>query len=103
MSNIPTFQLSTGVTKGSPERRRDEVRSARVVLVSACLLGEACRYDGCSARAERVLDAIRGKEIVPICPEAGAGLGVPRPAVELRGGDGAAVLNGSATARVRES
>ncbi|MHB8875616.1 MAG: 2-thiouracil desulfurase family protein [Myxococcaceae bacterium] len=81
----------------------EALRRARTVLVSACLLGEPCRYDGQSCQSPAVLRALEGKEVVPICPEAGAGLGTPRPAVELCGGDGAAVLEGLARARVKES
>lgn len=83
--------------------RDDRLRAlaeAQVVLVSACLLGEACRHDGGDKRSSPVLAALEGKAVVPICPEAGAGLGVPRPPVELSGGDGASVLAGGASARV---
>ncbi|RYZ36111.1 MAG: DUF523 domain-containing protein [Myxococcaceae bacterium] len=59
-----------------------------MVLVSACLLGEACRYDGRAQRSERVLAALEGKSVVPICPEAAAGMGIPRPPVDLSGGTG---------------
>jgi uncharacterized protein YbbK (DUF523 family) len=52
-------------------------------LVSACLLGAACRYDGQSKAAPL---SIAGA-IIPVCPEVMAGLGVPRPAIE-RGIDG---------------
>jgi uncharacterized protein YbbK (DUF523 family) len=82
------------------EERLAALREARVVLVSACLLGEACRYDGKSKGSSRVMQALEGKEIVPVCPETGAGLGIPRPAVELRGGTGEAVLAGQARAVV---
>ncbi len=52
--------------------------------VSACLLGEAVRYDG-SAKPDRwILEVLAGTaDLVPLCPEAGAGLGVPRPPVHL--------------------
>ena len=86
------------------ERTREErlavLREARVVLVSACLLGEACRYDGKSKGSERVIRALEGKEVVPVCPETGAGLGIPRPAVVLSGDTGEAVLAGRARAVV---
>src|SRR5437899_2260916 len=48
-------------------------------LVSACLLGFPCRHDSADKRSERVLDALRDAEIVPICPEVAGGLGIPRP------------------------
>lgn len=88
-------------------RSRDErvaaLREARVVLVSACLLGEACRYDGRSQRSERVLAALAGKEVVPVCPEVGSGLPTPRPPVELSGGTGVDVWAGRARALEREA
>ncbi|MDQ3265196.1 MAG: DUF523 domain-containing protein [Myxococcota bacterium] len=87
-----------------PEHERTlALRSAPVVMVSACLLGESCRYDGKHQRSEKVLAALAGKAVVPVCPEAAAGLGIPRPAVELRGGDGEQVLAGDARARQRET
>ncbi|WP_456412562.1 DUF523 domain-containing protein [Thiolapillus sp.] len=60
------------------------------VGVSACLLGQAVRYDGASRPHAWIRDRLpRYAEIRPFCPETGAGLGVPRPAVQLvRGDDG---------------
>lgn len=56
------------------------------VGISSCLLGQEVRYDGghklsalCAHELARLF------EFVPTCPEAGAGLGVPRPAVRLMG------------------
>jgi len=69
---------------------------AEVVLVSACLLGHACRYDGRDNASPALLAVLADRAVVPVCPEAGAGLGTPRPPVQLRGGDGGAVLNGLA-------
>lgn len=56
-----------------------EERSA--VAVSACLLGVACRYDGREKRAPAVLAALAGRDVVAFCPEAEAGLGIPRTPV----------------------
>jgi uncharacterized protein YbbK (DUF523 family) len=68
------------------------------VLVSACLLGRACRHDGGDKRSQALLDTLarEGKEPVPFCPEEAAGLGTPRPAARFRGGDGEAVVRGDA-------
>jgi uncharacterized protein YbbK (DUF523 family) len=85
------------------EERRAALQEAQGVLVSACLLGQACRYDGQSKGSSRVLQALEGKDVVPVCPESAAGLGTPRPAVVLRGGTGEAVLAGRAQAVERES
>src|SRR5262245_66474991 len=66
------------------------------VLVSACLLGEKVRYNGAdSASDHSVLAAWRAEgRIVPFCPEVAGGLGVPRPAAEIRGAGGRAVREG---------
>jgi len=56
------------------------------VGISSCLLGQAVRYDGGHKRSALCMDELaRLFDLVPTCPEAGAGLGVPRPAVQLRG------------------
>jgi len=72
-----------------------------VLLVSACLLGNPCRYDGGSKPARAVLRVVSrhrdsGGRVVSVCPEELGGLGTPRPPAELDGGDGLAVLNGTA-------
>lgn len=66
------------------------------VLVSACLLGRSCRYDGASKPSPAVQHFLRGTSISPVCPEELGGLGTPRPPAELYEGDGAAVLCGEA-------
>ena len=39
------------------------------VIISACLLGHCCRYDGKTKKTTEVLDAFDGYEIIPFCPE----------------------------------
>ena len=56
------------------------------ILVSACLLGENCKYNGKNNRNEALLRRLQGHEVIPVCPEVLGGLGVPRPCVELRDG-----------------
>lgn len=74
------------------------------LLVSACLLGQAVRYDG----AARPLDAAQRARLearyrlVPVCPECLGGLPVPRPAAELADCDGSAVLAGCGQVRTRD-
>ena len=53
------------------------------LLVSACLLGECCRYDGKSKEYDRVLRLKDKYELVPVCPEVMGGLPVPRPGSEI--------------------
>ncbi len=65
-------------------------------LVSACLLGVNCRYDGGNCRNEDVLKHSKTDEIIPVCPEEAGGLPTPRPPVEIVGGDGNDVLDGKA-------
>lgn len=47
-------------------------------LVSACLLGFACRYDGASKPCGLLVQLYRDGKAVPICPESLSGLPVPR-------------------------
>ena len=48
------------------------------ILVSACLLGSNCKYDGTNNKNEKVLKYIKDKEVIPICPEIMGGLQTPR-------------------------
>ena len=57
------------------------------IMVSACLLGENCKYSGGNNRCEKVLEFIRGHEVFPVCPEVMGGLSVPRPPAELVNGE----------------
>ena len=55
------------------------------ILISACLLGAACRYDGGSNPVLSV-EALMGRcQLVPVCPEQLGGLATPRPPAERRG------------------
>jgi len=72
------------------------------VLVSACLAGERCRYDGQEKRCAKVADMVARGEAVPFCPEMAGGLRTPRPPAEIRGGDGRDVLAGQARVVNRE-
>ena len=55
------------------------------VVVSACLLGENCKYNGGNNYSEKVVNYLKGREVIPICPETLAGLGIPRTPIEIRG------------------
>lgn len=68
------------------------------ILVSACLLGHAVRYDGSDKQVDHRIwknweDAQR---LVSVCPEVSGGLPIPRPAAEIVGGSGNDVLTGIA-------
>ena len=53
------------------------------ILVSACLLGENCKYSGGNNENKAVLDYVKEHEIVPVCPEVLGGLPVPRMPAEI--------------------
>jgi len=53
------------------------------ILVSACLLGEPCRFDGEARPCPAVIAAAETHELVPVCPECLAGLTTPRPPSEI--------------------
>lgn len=67
-----------------------------MILVSACLCGHHCRYDGQSKPNAPLMARLNGDEILPVCPEQLGGLPTPRPACRLAGGTGADVLAGRA-------
>ena len=55
------------------------------VLISACLLGVSCRYDGASQPHSLAAALARCHELVPVCPEQLGGLATPRPPAERQG------------------
>lgn len=48
------------------------------ILVSACLLGRACRYDGQSKPCDAVIALSKKHNLIPVCPEMDGGLSCPR-------------------------
>jgi uncharacterized protein YbbK (DUF523 family) len=54
------------------------------ILVSACLLGRPCRYDGAAKPRPRVQALAQAAILVPVCPECDGGLPVPRPPAEIQ-------------------
>lgn len=63
-------------------------------IVSACLLGVCCRYDGKSSYDGRLIELAAHGKAVPVCPEQLGGCTTPREPCEIIGGDGADVLDG---------
>ena len=53
------------------------------IMVSACLLGENCKYNGGNNLSERVLNFVKGHEVIPVCPEVMGGLPTPRLCSEI--------------------
>lgn len=56
------------------------------VIVSACLLGRNCKYNGGNNYDKKVTAFLEGKEVIPVCPEELAGLGTPRTPMEIVNG-----------------
>ena len=56
------------------------------VIVSACLLGRNCKYNGGNNYDQKVIDFLADKEVIEVCPEVLAGLGVPRTPIEIVNG-----------------
>ena len=53
------------------------------ILVSACLLGENCKYSGGNNYSAAVAEFVKDKEVLAICPEMMAGMGCPRTPIEI--------------------
>jgi uncharacterized protein YbbK (DUF523 family) len=66
------------------------------IIVSACLAGRRCRFDGSSNQDDEVGRLVAEGRAVLVCPEVDGGLGTPRPPAEIVGGDGHDVVAGRA-------
>ena len=56
------------------------------IVVSACLMGRNCKYNGGNNYNEILVNFLKDKDVIEVCPEVAAGMPVPRPAVEIRDG-----------------
>jgi len=65
-------------------------------IVSACLVGVNCRYDGKNSFNSKIFEMFRKGDIIPLCPEQLGGLPTPREVQEIVGGTGEDVLRGKA-------
>ncbi len=64
-------------------------------MVSACLLGQNCKYNAGNNYSAKVAEYIKGQEVIPVCPEIAGGLPTPRIPCEI--------LNGVVTNKAGES
>ena len=69
------------------------------ILVSACLLGQKCKYNGGDNFSPEIAEFLSGHDVIPVCPEAAGGLPVPRIPCEIVGGE---VIDRSGVSRDRE-
>ncbi|NSW92793.1 MAG: DUF523 domain-containing protein [Firmicutes bacterium] len=67
-----------------------------MIIVSACLAGLNCKYNGENNYNKVVADMVSRGEAIPICPEQLGGCPTPRRPCEIVGGTGADVLDGKA-------
>jgi uncharacterized protein YbbK (DUF523 family) len=58
------------------------ILTMKKVAISACLLGEKCRYDATDNKDEDLLRELQGMHLIPFCPEDTA-FGTPRPTMDL--------------------
>lgn len=56
------------------------------ILVSACLLGENCKYNGGNNKCDKVIALGEKHKLIPICPECFGGLKIPRVPSEIKDG-----------------
>ena len=57
-----------------------------MIIVSACLCGDNCKYDGKNNYSGKVMEFLSSREFIKVCPEIIAGLGTPRTPCEIRDG-----------------
>jgi uncharacterized protein YbbK (DUF523 family) len=62
-------------------------------LISACLLGVKCRWNGDHNKNDRAMDLVKKEILLPVCPEQLGGLSTPRARQEIQGGAGKDVLD----------
>ncbi len=65
-------------------------------IISACLYGQICRFDGKNKKLPNLSDYKKGCCLIPVCPEILGGLPVPRPRARINSGTGKDVLDGKA-------
>lgn len=66
----------------------------QLIIVSACLAGLNCKYNGKNNIDERIVKLLAEGKCIPVCPEQLGGCTTPRPTAEISGGTGSDVLDG---------
>jgi uncharacterized protein YbbK (DUF523 family) len=89
-SIVSVMEIPPGADLPTPEVRPEPI------LVSACLAGCECRYDGRANPTRKVSELVAEGRAVQVCPEEDGGLSTPRAPAEIVGGDGHDVLAGRA-------
>ncbi|HHK5547912.1 TPA: DUF523 domain-containing protein [Bacillus thuringiensis] len=73
-----------------------------MIVISACLGGIACRYDGNDNLVSKIEKLLQKEDTVLICPEVLGGPPTPRPSAEIIGGNGDDVLDGKAKVMTKD-
>ncbi|CAH2461469.1 MULTISPECIES: DUF523 domain-containing protein [Bacillus] len=73
-----------------------------MIVISACLGGIACRYDGNDNLVSKIEELLQREDTTLVCPEVLGGLPTPRPSAEIIGGNGDDVLDGTAKVITKE-
>jgi len=63
----------------------DNYGDAKMIIVSACLAGINCRWDGEARPNPKIIEMIKDGKAIPVCPEQLGGLPTPRTPSEQRG------------------
>jgi len=64
-----------------------EYSMSKMILVSACLAGVKCRYDGKSNKTQSIVELVEQGRAIPVCPELLGGLETPRDCCEIKSGN----------------
>jgi len=78
------------------DTEKDEQLKIDPIIVSACLLGINCVFDGSSNSNKRILELMEKHLLIPVCPEQLGGLSTPRDPQDIIQGSGEDVLLGKA-------
>lgn len=79
-----------------PRKNNRSIRSAPEYLISACLVGVDCTYNGVGRLDPTLKRLAEGGAAIAICPEMLGGSPARRPSCEISGGDGHDVISGKA-------
>ena len=66
-----------------------------MILISACLIGINCRFDGSNTINDAIIKEIKDEGFIPVCPEQLGGLSTPRPSASIQNGTGFDVIGSS--------
>ena len=74
----------------------DTIAKEKKYIISACLIGKNCFYDGSSRSKSEIRNLLDAGEAIALCPEELGGLSTPRSPCEIFAGDAVDVLRGKA-------